>query len=152
MADVNARLDDLGSAGTVNPFRETQKIVFREFVTLPRALMLDPQDTDTCVSPWSMAFFFLLSFLLSPLIELTIRKVGCDEIADDPKLRARILNVVEVTDNGHALATFLFPWLPLPKVLRKIWSSVTMYRTVRRVVRDREITGRRGKDALQVRL
>ncbi|KAG8856452.1 hypothetical protein FRB96_006418 [Tulasnella sp. 330] len=112
MADVNARLDEFGSSGSVNPFHAIQKIVF----------------------------------------QLTIRKIGCDEIADDPKLRTQVLNVVEVTDNGHALATFLFPWLPLPKVLRKIWSSVTMYRIVRRVVRDREATGRRGKDALQMLL
>ncbi|KAG9006506.1 hypothetical protein FRB94_014338 [Tulasnella sp. JGI-2019a] len=109
MADVNARLDELGSSGTRNPFKVIQKIVF----------------------------------------QLTIRMVGADEIADDPKLRAQVLDVVEVTDNGHALATFLFPWLPLPAVLRKMWSSITMYRIIRRVARERERTGRRGEDTLQ---
>ncbi|KAG8891054.1 hypothetical protein FRB98_000063 [Tulasnella sp. 332] len=83
------------------------------------------------------------------IVQLTVRTFGCDEMGNDPKLRDRAFSIIETSDNGHALATFLFPWLPLPKIMSKMWSGVVLYRTLRRIVRARATTGKRGADALQ---
>lgn len=80
--------------------------------------------------------------------QLTHRTLGTKDIADDPKELARTMSIYMTMDGSSALDV-MFPSLPTPKKLRKIWAGAQLHQTFSRIVEDRKKTGRREEDAMQ---
>ncbi|ROT39892.1 cytochrome P450 6A1 [Sodiomyces alkalinus F11] len=80
---------------------------------------------------------------------LTMRTVGCDEIATDLDQLRTTLSLFEAIDSGATASRIIFPWLPTLGQARQLWSGYRMYRILEGIVADRRRTGRRGNDGLQ---
>ena len=83
------------------------------------------------------------------VFQLTVRTVGCNEIADDPALLARTLRYFEIIEQSGTPAGVIFPWLPTPSKLKRTYAGGRLYMLFQHIVNERKKTGKRDDDALQ---
>lgn len=83
------------------------------------------------------------------VFQLTMRTVGCNEIANDLALLAKTLNFFEIIEQSSTPAGVIFPWLPTPAKLRRMYAGGNLYMIFQRIVNERKRTGTRDEDALQ---
>jgi hypothetical protein len=83
------------------------------------------------------------------VFQLTMRTVGCNEIANDPRLLAKTLSCVETIAQSATPAGVIFPWLPTPAKLKRTYAGGSLYMIVQGVVNERKRTRKREEDALQ---
>jgi hypothetical protein len=82
--------------------------------------------------------------------QLTMRTVGCNEIADDPATLSKTLGLFESIDSGSSAAKIIFPWLPTWGHMQRLWAGTQMYMLLSKIVEARKKEGRREPDALQM--
>jgi hypothetical protein len=83
------------------------------------------------------------------VFQLTMRTVGCNEIANDPRLLAKTLSFYETIARSVTPAEVIFPWLPTPAKLKRTYAGGALYMMFQGIVNERKKTGRREEDALQ---
>ncbi|KAK1978344.1 cytochrome P450 6A1 [Colletotrichum cereale] len=83
------------------------------------------------------------------VFQLTVRTVGCDEVAEDPALLQRVLRIFEGIDGAATATKIMFPWMPTVGHLQRVVSGAKMYRILEGVIRERKARGVAGNDALQ---
>lgn len=81
--------------------------------------------------------------------KLTMRIVGCDEIADDPALLATTLSLFETVEASATATAVLFPWFPSPAIIKRTVAGTRLYLIFKSVIDKRVKSGRRGDDPLQ---
>ena len=81
--------------------------------------------------------------------QLTMRTVGCSDIANDPVLLERTLQLYETIEASATAATMLFPWFPSPSVIKRTIAGGKLYMVINKIVENRKKTGIRGDDPLQ---
>ena len=82
---------------------------------------------------------------------LTMRTVGCVEIAADERMLARTLSIFESIERaGDDSARITFPWLPTPGHLKRLWAGGQMYVIFNDILQRRKREGRREEDAFQI--
>lgn len=81
--------------------------------------------------------------------QLTMRTVACREIAEDPVLLEKTLHLYEEVENAATPTVVMFPFLPLPAKLKRMWGGAQLYMIFKKIVDERVKTGRREEDALQ---
>ncbi|KJZ80101.1 hypothetical protein HIM_00815 [Hirsutella minnesotensis 3608] len=81
--------------------------------------------------------------------QLTHRILGIHDIASSPKLLQRTLSLYEELDKSSA-TEIIFPNLPTMSKWRKIWAGAKLHLTFKKIVDERQKTGRTETDALQV--
>ncbi|KAG8998493.1 hypothetical protein FRB94_000591 [Tulasnella sp. JGI-2019a] len=88
-------------------------------------------------------------FIHEVVFHLTVGTVGCREIAEDPVLRAKALDLVEIYDSCNTASTMLFPQLPVPSKFRRLIAGIKFYQMMDGIVAERKRTGRTETDPLQ---
>ena len=83
------------------------------------------------------------------VFQLTMRTVGCNEIANDPRLLAKTLSFFETIGQSTTPARVIFPWLPTPARLKQTYAGGSLYMIFQGIVNERKRTGKREEDALQ---
>jgi hypothetical protein len=83
------------------------------------------------------------------VFQLTVRTVGCNEIANDPRLLAKTLGFFETIMQSATPAVVLFPWLPTPAKLKQTFAGGSLYMMFQRIINERKKTGKQEEDALQ---
>ncbi|GJC89255.1 obtusifoliol 14-alpha demethylase [Colletotrichum liriopes] len=83
------------------------------------------------------------------VFQLTVRTVGCDEVAEDPDLLRRVLRIFESIDAAATATKVMFPWMPTSGHLRRVYSGAQMYAILEGVIKERKNRGVDGNDALQ---
>jgi hypothetical protein len=83
------------------------------------------------------------------VFQLTMRTVGCNEIAEDPTSLAKTLSFFETIEQSGTPAGVIFPWLPTPAKLKRTYAGGRLYFMFQRIVNERKKTGKREDDALQ---
>ena len=83
------------------------------------------------------------------VFQLTMRTVGCNDIANDPQLLFKTLRQYETIEKSATPTGVIFPWLPTPAKLKRTIAGGSLYMTFRRIVNERKKTGKRDNDALQ---
>jgi cytochrome P450 len=83
------------------------------------------------------------------VFQLTMRTVGCNEIADDPSLLATTLAFFETIEQTGTPTGVIFPWLPTLAKLKRNYAGAKLYFLFQRIVNERKKTGKRENDALQ---
>ncbi|KAK1573915.1 cytochrome P450 6A1 [Colletotrichum navitas] len=83
------------------------------------------------------------------VFQLTVRMVGCDEVAEDPVLLLRMLRIFEGIDSAATATKIMFPWMPTVGQMRRVISGGRMYRILEGIIRERKARGVPGNDALQ---
>jgi len=81
--------------------------------------------------------------------QLTMRTVGCNDIAEDPELLEKTLRLYETVEASATAATMLFPRFPSPSVIKRTIAGGRLYMIFNNIVEKRKKTGIRGDDPLQ---
>lgn len=81
--------------------------------------------------------------------QLTMRTVACREIAEDPALLERTLHLYEEVEKAATPTVVMFPSLPSPAKLKRMWSGAKLYMIFKNIVDQRRSSGIREDDALQ---
>lgn len=97
-------------------------------------------DTSAPVEPFAV--------MLKLIYQLTHRTLGSNDVADDAKLLADTLAVFGRLDDSSAIE-IMFPKLPWPSKLRKMWAGARLHWAFSKIVRERRKTGRADTDAMQ---
>ena len=83
------------------------------------------------------------------VFQLTMRTVGCNEIANDPALLAKTLSYFEIIEQSATPVVVIFPWLPTLSKLKRTYAGGRLYMLFQSIVNNRKKTGQRDEDALQ---
>lgn len=81
--------------------------------------------------------------------QLTMRIVGCDEIANDPSLLKTTLSLFETVESSATATAVLFPWFPSPAIIKRTIAGTRLYLIFKSVIEKRIASGKRGEDPLQ---
>lgn len=142
----------LGEEDNVDLTSERFATLFKRFLVKPRL--------DGCVAPLvadtlaAIALFDAdkpmdpFDIMYKLIYQLTHRTLGCDDVADDPALCAETLSMFSDLHATGALEV-MFPWLPTPVRVRKLWGGARMHWTLQRIMKQRRESGRPGTDAMQ---
>lgn len=80
---------------------------------------------------------------------VTMRIVGCEDIAEDPVLLKKTLGLYKTIEESSTAATIMFPWFPSPAIIKRTIAGGQLYMLVKKIVDDRVASGRNGNDPLQ---
>jgi sterol 14-demethylase len=83
------------------------------------------------------------------VFQLTMRAVGCDDIAEDPALLKKTLSLYETIDSSTTPATVIFPWFPTPALIKRTVAGARLYMMLQKIAERRRKNNVRGEDALQ---
>ncbi|TVY73614.1 Sterol 14-demethylase [Lachnellula suecica] len=83
------------------------------------------------------------------VFQLTMRIVGCDDIAEDPVLLEKTLKLYETVEASTNATTILFPWLPTISSIKRTVAGGRIYMIFNKIVNDRKKNGTRRDDPLQ---
>jgi hypothetical protein len=81
--------------------------------------------------------------------QLTMRQVGCTEIASDMNKIKHTLSLYEAIEKSANAVNIIFPWLPTFALLSRTIAGGKLYFIFKNIINDRKKTGRRENDALQ---
>lgn len=128
VSDVNERLDELGDEGLTDPFESIYAIVFRKFFschTFP----------SSQVPPLTLCL---------PTIdaELTMRTVGCKDVAEDRILLDKMMYLYEQVESSATATALLFPWFPGQAKIRKTIAGAKIYFIFKKIVDARRLDGK----------
>ncbi|KAJ8121692.1 hypothetical protein ONZ43_g1920 [Nemania bipapillata] len=81
--------------------------------------------------------------------QLTMRTVGANDIADDPKMLRHTLSIFDWFEKSDSFAKVIFPWLPTPNHFMRLYYGTKLALVFRNIIEKRSRTGKKGNDALQ---
>lgn len=84
------------------------------------------------------------------VFQLTMRTVGCEEIANDPKTAKKMLHYFETIEAcGDKPLSVIYPAVWTIHKVQKLFTGIKLYTTIDNIVKNRKKTGHREKDAMQ---
>jgi cytochrome P450 len=83
------------------------------------------------------------------VFQLTMRTVGCNEVADNPEYLQKTLRWNQTIEQSSTMSSIIFPWFPSPALIRRTLAGAKTYRLFDKIVRQRKETGKKENDALQ---
>lgn len=86
------------------------------------------------------------------IYQLTMRAVGCTEIAEDPKMISKTLAIFRSLEGANPATRLVLPWLPTPGHIKRLVAGFRMYLIIKRIIDKRTQEGRRENDPLQMLL
>ncbi|KAI1753783.1 cytochrome P450 6A1 [Xylaria castorea] len=81
--------------------------------------------------------------------QLTMRTVGANDIASDPKLLKHTLSIFDWFEKSDSFAKVIFPWLPTVNHYLRMYYGAKLAFVFRDIIEKRKKTGQKGNDALQ---
>ncbi|CAG8960722.1 hypothetical protein HYFRA_00002258, partial [Hymenoscyphus fraxineus] len=81
--------------------------------------------------------------------QLTIRMVGSDDIANDPELCEKTLQLYHTIENSSTAIAIMYPWFPSPAKIKRTIAAGRLYMLIQNIVNERKKSGHRGEDPLQ---
>ncbi|KAI1740604.1 cytochrome P450 6A1 [Xylaria scruposa] len=81
--------------------------------------------------------------------QLTMRTVGANDIAEDPKLLKHTLSIFDWFEKSDSFAKVIFPWLPTVNHYMRLYYGAKLAFVFRDIIERRKKTGIKGNDALQ---
>lgn len=83
------------------------------------------------------------------VFQLTMRTIGCKDVAEDPVLLKKTLRLFEVVEQSATASAVIFPWAPSPAVIKRVYAGSRLYMILKKIVDERRETGKREDDPLQ---
>lgn len=85
-----------------------------------------------------------------PLVfRFTVRIMGMAEYASSPKELAKLINAFWLTQKNSGYWTTILPWLPQPRLLKRLYGAVTLWTMVRATLNERIRSGHHEEDFAQ---
>ena len=82
--------------------------------------------------------------------QLTIRSVGCGDIADDLDLMGRMMHWYHLVDSLTSPTSVMYPWIPTWGMMKRTLAGMRLFDIVKKIGDERLRTGKRGEDAMQI--
>lgn len=82
--------------------------------------------------------------------QLTIRSVGCGDIAEDPALMDKMMAWYHLVDTLTSPTAVMYPWIPTWSMMKRTIAGMRLFEIVKKVGDERLRTGKRGEDAMQI--
>lgn len=82
--------------------------------------------------------------------QLTIRSVGCGDIADDLELMGKMMHWYHLVDSLTSPTAVMYPWIPTWGMFKRTWAGMRLFEIVKKIGDERLRTGKRGEDAMQI--
>lgn len=82
--------------------------------------------------------------------QLTIRSVGCGDIADDLELMGRMMHWYHLVDSLTSPTAVMYPWIPTWGMFKRMVAGMRLFGIVKKIGDERLRTGKRGEDAMQI--
>lgn len=83
------------------------------------------------------------------IFRITMRMVGCNEVANSPELLKTSLKLFETVEKSTTATTMIFPWFPSIALIKRTVAGGRLYMIYKNIVEERKKAGRREEDALQ---
>ncbi|KAK8076025.1 cytochrome P450 6A1 [Apiospora phragmitis] len=90
-----------------------------------------------------------LKFMGLLIYQLTHRMAGAHDIAKDPQLLRETWAVYGPLEDSPYIV-ILFPWLPTPSKLQKVWGYTKLHLTINKIAKKRQAAGKGSLDMLQM--
>ncbi|KAK8022707.1 cytochrome p450 6a1 [Apiospora rasikravindrae] len=90
-----------------------------------------------------------LKFMGLLIYQLTHRMAGAHDIANDEQLLRETWAVYAPLEDSPYI-DILFPWLPTPSKLQKVWGYTKLHLTIHRIAKDRQAARKASSDMLQM--
>ncbi|KXJ96447.1 cytochrome P450 6A1 [Microdochium bolleyi] len=87
--------------------------------------------------------------LYRTVYKLTMRTVGAEDIAEDPKLLEETLEHFETFESLSSLTRIIFPWMPTYNYVRRMYKGARLAMVFKTIIAKRKETGKKRHDALQ---
>ena len=108
---------------------------------LDRRVPIDANTKSGTIDPFDQIY--------RVVYKLTMRTLGPWEIADDDKSCEETLGLFEMILASASTTKIIFPWLPTPGHMKRMYAGGKLYSIVRSIVRNRQKTGKRIEDSCQ---
>jgi hypothetical protein len=82
--------------------------------------------------------------------QLTIRSVGCGDIADDLELMGKMMHWYHLVDSLTSPTAVMYPWIPTWGMFKRTVAGMRLFEIVKKIGDERLRTGKRGEDAMQI--
>jgi sterol 14-demethylase len=82
--------------------------------------------------------------------QLTIRSVGCGDIADDLQLMGKMMQWYHLVDSLTSPTAVMYPWIPTWGMFKRTIAGMRLFEIVKKIGDERLRTGKRGEDAMQI--
>ncbi|KAH8901220.1 cytochrome P450 6A1 [Thozetella sp. PMI_491] len=82
--------------------------------------------------------------------QLTIRSVGCGDIADDLELMSKMMHWYHLVDSLTSPTAVMYPWIPTWGMMKRTVAGMNLFSIVKKIGDERLRTGKRGEDAMQI--
>lgn len=79
----------------------------------------------------------------------TMRTVAATEIANDPALLTKCLNLFETIEQTGTAFAIMYPWMPVPAKFKRFYAGYQLYKIFNGIIQARKKENRREDDALQ---
>ncbi|KAF1972061.1 cytochrome P450 6A1 [Bimuria novae-zelandiae CBS 107.79] len=99
-------------------------------------------ETEAVVDPFDD--IFKIAF------QLTIRSVGCGDIADDLELMGKMIHWYHLVDSLTSPTAVIYPWIPTWGMFKRTVAVMRLFEIVKKIGDERLRTGKRGEDAMQI--
>jgi len=86
------------------------------------------------------------------IMQITTRMVLCEELANDKAKQKSLVRWNEMVENSTTAATIIFPSFPSWALLTRLYAGTRIYLTFDEVIKQRQKSGKRIDDALQIYL
>lgn len=125
--------------------RETLKNNLKLLCSDTKARLLDlANDPSGTTDPFESIYRIIF--------QLTMRTVGCTEIAESSILRERLLSDYQQMEEAAGPMGIIFPWLPTIGSIKRLYSGARVYAMFNKIIAAREAEGRREADPMQFML
>lgn len=82
--------------------------------------------------------------------QLTIRSVGCEEIAEDKEMMDKMMYWYHLVDSLTSPTAVMYRWIPTWGMFKRTIAAMRLFEIVRKIGEERLQTGKRGEDAMQI--
>jgi cytochrome P450 len=100
-------------------------------------------------SPGEPAMIDLQQTYYPLVFRFTVRIMGMAEYASSPAELRQLFAAFWATQRNSGFWTTMLPWLPQPRLLKRLWGAFTLWRMVRKTLAQRASAGRREDDYAQ---
>jgi sterol 14-demethylase len=86
------------------------------------------------------------------VFQITMRKVGCNDIANDQALLTKVLGLYDIAEKSYNPSAIIFPFalkVLTPAFWRQMFAGARLFFVFKRIVDQRKKTGIKGDDNLQ---
>lgn len=82
--------------------------------------------------------------------QLTIRSVGCGDIAEDLELMGKMMHWYHLVDSLTSPTAVMYKWIPTWGMFKRTLAGMRLFEIVKKIGDERLRTGKRGEDAMQI--